>query len=66
MDKLVVLDSEGNFRDSSHDDLKMHHPKCDECGHRKGIHGFEGNATVFCQVWNRPVAKDGYCNNHKL
>lgn len=48
------------------EDLKLHHPKCNECGYRKGIHGFEGDTSVFCQVWNKPVKKDDYCSNYKL
>lgn len=48
------------------EDLIEYHPKCNECGHRKGVHGFEGETSVFCQVWNRTVPKEGYCSNYKL
>jgi hypothetical protein len=64
MEKLVVLNSDGNTRDASHEDLKSNHPKCCDCGNAKGIHGREGETSTFCRVWNRPVSKDGYCSNY--
>jgi len=46
-------------------DLIDLHPKCKDCDYRKGIHGVEGNTTVFCLFWNRPVEKESYCSNYK-
>lgn len=47
-------------------DLKEYHPKCKDCGHKKGIHGHEGEISVFCQVWNKIVPKEDYCSNYKM
>lgn len=51
-------------RSAGIDDLLMYHPKCATCSLIKGIHGQEGITMVFCQHWNRPVEKEGYCSKH--
>lgn len=64
---LTVLehkDGEKVFRTASKKDLLQFHPTCDTCIKRKGIHGQDGTLNVFCQHWNRPVEKEGYCSNH--
>ena len=64
----VVEKVEGGLkisRSAGMEDLIQYHPKCDTCSLIKGIHGQEGLTMVFCQHWNRPVQKEGYCSNHK-
>ena len=55
---------EKTFRAASKQDLIQFHPNCTTCEKTKGIHGQEGVDKVFCQQWNRPVEKSGYCSNH--
>lgn len=64
MENLVVVDVDGNTRESLYEDLKLHHPKCNDCGNRKGIHGAVGLTSIFCQIWNKEVGKEEYCSKH--
>lgn len=61
--KLIVINEDDTHRHVTFDDIKELHPKCSECGHRKGVHGQMGKEVVFCRVWNKTVEMTGYCSN---